>query len=136
MAQELLESLLQRLLTTAVVAAPKVTPIPSELELLLQRHMVDMTYRCIRPRWGSQALQRWKYCYRICYRLVLLRWSGLPRQRDAGTSRPRCVACVARRVMGPLGVLPWMFRFRSCYRGGGRKRWEAVMLCGHPGFWR
>ena len=135
-AQELLESLLQRLLHTAVVAPPKVTPIPSELELLLQRLLVDMTYWCSRPRRGSQALPRWKYCYRICYRSVLLRWSGLPRQRDAGTSLPCCVARVARRVMRPLGVLPWMFRFRSCYRGGGRKRWEAVMLCGHPGFWR
>ena len=36
-AQELLESLLQHLLPTTVVSPPKVTPIPSELELLIQR---------------------------------------------------------------------------------------------------
>ena len=36
-AQELLESLLQHLLPTPVVSPPKVTPIPSELELLIQR---------------------------------------------------------------------------------------------------
>ena len=34
-AQELLESLLQHLLPTHVVSPPKVTPIPSELELLI-----------------------------------------------------------------------------------------------------
>ena len=36
-AQELLESLLQHLLPTPVVSPPKVAPIPSELELLIQR---------------------------------------------------------------------------------------------------
>ena len=36
-AQELLESLLQHLLPTPVVSPPKVTQIPSELELLMQR---------------------------------------------------------------------------------------------------
>ena len=38
-AQELLESLLQHLLPTPVVSPPKVAPIPSELELLIQRLM-------------------------------------------------------------------------------------------------
>ena len=36
-AQELLESLLQHLLPTPVLSPPKVTPIPSELELLIHR---------------------------------------------------------------------------------------------------
>ena len=38
---ELLESLLQRLLPTPVVSQPDVTPIPAELELLLQRLLGD-----------------------------------------------------------------------------------------------
>ena len=38
-AQELLESLQQHLLPTPVVSPPKATPIPSELELLIQRLM-------------------------------------------------------------------------------------------------
>ena len=37
MTQELFESLLQHLLPMPVVSPPKVTPIPSELELLIQR---------------------------------------------------------------------------------------------------
>ena len=38
-AQELLESLMRHLLPTSVVSPPKATPIPSELELLMQRLM-------------------------------------------------------------------------------------------------
>ena len=39
--QTLLESLLQRLLPTPVGSSPDVTPIPSQLELLLQRLLGD-----------------------------------------------------------------------------------------------
>ena len=59
-AQELLESLLQHLLPTPVVSPPKATPIPSELELLIQRLMgndrpvqPDPTRRSGLPIWKS-----------------------------------------------------------------------------------
>ena len=59
-AQELLESLLQHLLPTPVVSPPKVTRIPSELELLIQR--IIGNDRPVQPaRRGGPVLPTWKY---------------------------------------------------------------------------
>ena len=121
-AHELLESLLQHLLPTPVVLPPKATPIPSELELLIQRLMGNDPPVQPAPMGRSSFTD-----------MEVLLQNFPPVGPNAGTGRLWCVSRAASRVMRPRGVPLWMKRFLSCRRDGRWKGWETVLLCGHPG---
>ena len=89
-AQELLESLLQHLLPTPVVSPPKVTPIPSELEFLIQRLIGND--RPVQPApMGRSNFTDMEVLIQNLLPVRCLRWSGHPGGPDAGTGRLWCV---------------------------------------------
>ena len=108
-----------------MVPPPKVAPIPSELELLIQHLMGNERPAQPAPRGNSDFID-----------MEVLIQNLLPvgpSTMEPPPREPGLVVCsVASRVMRPLGAPLWMLRFPFCHRDGERRRWEAVLSCSHP----